>query len=538
VNGVQEWSGRAWGLMSVFNRGNATETDTDVYAVAHALDDLAPRTKALERWWGGKTKGRRGVLVWFMPAFLSQMVVVQTMLPFLLDRLLLYQQPELLLLTAALSQPMLQKGLKLVISSGIWSGVVFMAYDSYRAGSKWTPFSAGVSGDSYALVTGADGALGKDLAALLFADGYSVILAGASRLGLAEAEEDIVEFVRQARRGHHHHRVANGVPPASSFPTHLSSSSCSSLAVARGTAAAEIITVPCDLSVASGAAHLVRQLRALAVHNKLDVLVYAAGESHDGAQAAPALRSINTNIGSLTTLLEGLVPGMAARTKKSGQGSRVLILGSTAALAPAPNGAVFAASKAFLNSYAASLRRRYLTQGVLVTLAMNSPQASLGEGSSTSSGDEGSQKPLAAPLLAKKRHAVLIYRALNQGRDMVVPGRFDKLYVGLITKLLPPVALTSLAQYWWKLTAPGGSIHGDRVRRDVYPLDMEDSEEPRGLFTRRDEEGDGGQSGDQDGDLGDWLQGDLQDSALDLPPPAAGEHGDKFDQSGIDRIIL
>jgi hypothetical protein len=86
------------------------------------------------------------------PAFLAQLMVLQTAVPFVLDRLTQYLQPIFILTSLLLLQP---KG-PVVLQALLWSSVALgfgcMLVDTYNAGATWVPLMAG--NDSYAVITG------------------------------------------------------------------------------------------------------------------------------------------------------------------------------------------------------------------------------------------------------------------------------------------------------------------------------------------------------------------------------------------------
>ena len=108
---------------------------------------------SLQTWWETHTKGSRGILIWLMPALLSQLMILRTVVPFFMDRLSQYLQPltiaGLLALTPGKGIRTIQK--ILLTSAGI--GTCFMFRDTYCAGSSWLPLEA--KEDSYAIITAA-----------------------------------------------------------------------------------------------------------------------------------------------------------------------------------------------------------------------------------------------------------------------------------------------------------------------------------------------------------------------------------------------
>ena len=104
--------------------------------------------------------------------------------------------------------------------------------------------------------------------------------------------------------------------------------------------------------------------------DKIDVLVNNAGCGSRGpfigSPIEALLDAVDLNVRATVLLTRLLAPRIAKR----GSGGRILIVGSLSSVGPGPSVAVYAATKAFLGSFAASLRRELLGEGVFVTLAL------------------------------------------------------------------------------------------------------------------------------------------------------------------------
>jgi short-subunit dehydrogenase len=125
-----------------------------------------------------------------------------------------------------------------------------------------------------------------------------------------------------------------------------------------------------DLSTEEGAEKL---LKALAANGRpVDVLALNAGVGNGGAfvdvPLADEQRLIALNIGSTVHLAKRIVPGMVRR----GTG-RVLFTSSVASQMPGPYYATYAASKAFIQSFAQALRYELKDTGVTVTALLPGP---------------------------------------------------------------------------------------------------------------------------------------------------------------------
>jgi short-subunit dehydrogenase len=94
----------------------------------------------------------------------------------------------------------------------------------------------------------------------------------------------------------------------------------------------------------------------------------AAGGRARGPGPPPPLRLIAVNVTAVVHLAKRILPGMVER----GQG-RVLITSSVAATMPGPYYATYAASKAFLQSFAQAIRFELKDTGVTVTALQPGP---------------------------------------------------------------------------------------------------------------------------------------------------------------------
>jgi hypothetical protein len=154
--------------------------------------------------------------------------------------------------------------------------------------------------------------------------------------------------------------------------------------------------------------------------------------------------TLDLNVKSTVLLTRLLAPRIARR----GSGGRILFVGSLSAVGPGPSVAVYAATKAFLQSFAMSLRRELISQGVFVTLAL--PGAVTDTSFASRAGSEDALIFRGPGLSLSVEHTVLdIYRGLKQGRDVVVPGLVNKLYTYLFSQILPSAAVGAITQAAW-----------------------------------------------------------------------------------------
>ena len=240
-----------------------------------------------------------------------------------------------------------------------------------------------------ALVTGASAGIGADLARQLGAAGARVVLVARREDALAS----VAAAVRQA----------------------------------GGTA----VVVAADLEPAGAARALAERLGEAG--ETVDVLVNNAGFGVQGpfldADAGEVDGMVGLNVATLTGLTRRLVPGMVER----GRGG-VLNVASTAAFTPAPQFAVYAATKAYVLSLTEALWAELRDTPVHVTCLCPGPvrtefgeRAGMGEG-------------FFAGGLSSARVAREGLDGLAAGRRRVVPGWSNKVQTAA-TRFVPPAVL-------------------------------------------------------------------------------------------------
>jgi hypothetical protein len=179
----------------------------------------------------------------------------------------------------------------------------------------------------WAVVTGASSGIGAALATELAARGHRLLL-------VARRKNRLETLAAELRR---HHQV-------------------------------EVTVRECDLSDRAERAALCRELSVL----EIGVLANNAGFTTCGPLAeGDALREaqeVEVNVVAVHDITLAALPGMLAR--RSG---RILITGSTAGMQPVPTAATYAASKAFVNTFAQSLHGELRGTGVSCTLLAPGP---------------------------------------------------------------------------------------------------------------------------------------------------------------------
>jgi short-subunit dehydrogenase len=253
-----------------------------------------------------------------------------------------------------------------------------------------------------AVVTGASSGIGRELARQFATNGFDVVVAAEDELG--SAANDLA------------HSGANIHP------------------------------VRADLSTREGAEKL---MEAIAVTGRqVDALALNAGIGNGGAfidvPLADEERLIALNIGSAVHLAKRIVPDMARR----GAG-RVLFTSSVASQMPGPYYATYAASKAFIQSFAQALRYELKDTGVTVTALLPGPtdteffeRAGM-EGTSVDSSDKDDPAEVARDG----------FEALMAGKSQVVGGSAKNKVQVAAAKLMPDQAGAATHA---KMTRPQG----------------------------------------------------------------------------------
>jgi uncharacterized protein len=243
-----------------------------------------------------------------------------------------------------------------------------------------------------ALVTGASGGIGLELAKLLAASGYDLALAARSAGKLEQIRDEL-----------------------------------------HATYGITVGAVPVDLTSQDARAELHARVPSC------DVLVNNAGFANSGAFARIAendlLDELRLNVLAVTELTRFYLPGMLER--KNG---KILNLASTAAFLPGPNMAVYYASKAYVLSLSEALAYEVRGTGVTVTALCPGP---------TVTGFQ-ERANVESTLLFRFGHgdpakvAKAGFDGMMRGKTVVVPGFVNKL-TALGPRLSPRALLVAVS---------------------------------------------------------------------------------------------
>ena len=240
-----------------------------------------------------------------------------------------------------------------------------------------------------ALITGASGGIGEELARVFAARGFDLVLVARTEAKLIALGETL-----SAQYG------------------------------IRATALAA------DLARPEAPAEVAAQLAEGDI--AIDVLVNNAGFTAYGKfgelDLDQQMRMVQVNIATLTELTHRLLPGMIER-----RWGKVLNLGSTAAFMPGPLMAVYYATKAYVLSFSEALNAELAGTGVTVTALCPGPTRS---GFQARGNMEDSKLVRGREIMGVQEVARAGYDALMRGRPVAIPGRMNWA-TSLMPRLLP-----------------------------------------------------------------------------------------------------
>jgi uncharacterized protein len=235
---------------------------------------------------------------------------------------------------------------------------------------------------SAALITGASGGIGLELARLFAADGHNVILVARTREKLERLATDL-----QSQHAVH----------------------------------ATVISV--DLAEPSAPDEIFRITQEASIH--VEFLVNNAGfgirERFDQTNLKEVLEMIQVNVSALTHLSSLFLPEMLARAHGS-----ILNVASTAAFQPGPWMAVYYATKAYVLSFSEALHNELRSSGIAVTALCPGPTPT---GFQERAGSDDT-KMMKSKLMARMDARMVAekgYRGMLKNKRVVVPGFVNQL---------------------------------------------------------------------------------------------------------------
>jgi short-subunit dehydrogenase len=248
-----------------------------------------------------------------------------------------------------------------------------------------------------ALVTGASGGIGYELALLFARDGYDCIL-------VARSQDKLKEL---AERLESEHRVKT-------------------LVLAK------------DLAKPSAVDEIYEEVTAASMH--VDVLVNNAGFPVFGLFVDTDLRAelemLQVNVVALTALTKLFLKGMVER-----RAGRILNLASTAAFLPGPLMSVYYASKAYVLSFSEALSNELRGTGVTVTALSPGPTRT----GFQKRGVMEDSRLVQGQIADAASVALAGYRGLMAGKTIVIPGFTNKL-VPWVVRLSPRGVVTRVVR--------------------------------------------------------------------------------------------
>lgn len=240
-----------------------------------------------------------------------------------------------------------------------------------------------------AVITGASGGIGLELAACFAADGYDLVLVARSADALTKAASELSK--------------AHGI---------------------------KAIALPMDLAKPGAASKLKTELEGKGMG--CDVLVNNAGFGMIGpfaeADEARLMQLIDLNIRGLTELTRTFLPAMV-KAKRGG----IMNIASSAAFMPGPFMAAYYASKAYVLSLTEALWEEVRGTGVRITAICPGPVATGFQDAAKM--QDAKLLKMARPMSAK-RCAQISYRAFREGKRVEIPGLMTKMMVGA-TRMTP-----------------------------------------------------------------------------------------------------
>lgn len=235
-----------------------------------------------------------------------------------------------------------------------------------------------------ALITGASGGIGEELARVFATQGFDLVL-------VARSQGKLEELAQKLKTQHGIQSHAIGL----------------------------------DLSDPQSPALLQQKVSELGL--EVEVLVNNAGFADFGdfaqSELSKQMQMIQLNIATLTELTHRFLPAMVARKR-----GFVLNVASTAAFMPGPLMSVYYATKAYVLSFSEAIREELKGSGVQVTALCPGPVATGFQKAAAMEGSRLLTNPL-NPMMPVEAVAQAGYEGLMRGQAVVVPGLMNKLII-------------------------------------------------------------------------------------------------------------
>ena len=248
-----------------------------------------------------------------------------------------------------------------------------------------------------ALITGASGGIGYELALLFARDGYDCIL-------VARSQDKLKELAGRLESEHR----------------------------------AKTVVIGKDLSRPSSVDEIYEEVTASSM--QVDVLVNNAGFPVFGPFVETDLRTelemLQVNVVALTALTKLFLKGMVER-----RAGRILNLASTAAFLPGPLMAVYYASKAYVLSFSQALSNELHGTGVTVTALSPGPTRT----GFQKRGVMEDSRLVQGQIADAASVALAGYRGLMAGKTIVIPGFTNKL-IPWVVRLSPRGVVTRVVR--------------------------------------------------------------------------------------------
>lgn len=214
------------------------------------------------------------------------------------------------------------------------------------------------------------------------------------------------------------------------------------------TSKSEIVTVQADLATYEGVETLYNKIKATG--RPVDAIAINAGVGINGDFARETdlqdeLNIINLNVVSSVHLAKRVVKDMVERGK-----GKILFTSSIAAIMPGPFEAVYAASKAFLQSFSLALRNELKDTGVTVTALQPGPT----DTNFFHRADMDDTRAGAGPKDDPAEVAKQGFEALMAGKESVVAGSIMTKIQATVAKVLPDGAKTEMHR---QIAEPGSA---------------------------------------------------------------------------------